>query len=171
MPNVFFTSDTHFFHANFLTFKDDNNHAIRPFSSADEMNEYMVEKWNSVVRDGDRIYHLGDVTFEYGRKFDVLMSRLRGSKRLIIGNHDEIKGTSLINHFKKVRLWRVFKDAGFIATHIPIRLDQMRHARLNVHGHIHEKLMQEPGYFNVCVEHHDYTPVALESILQKVPAP
>lgn len=168
MSTIFFTSDTHFFHNNFLKFKDDNDQLIRPFSSVEEMNELMVERWNSVVRDGDKIYHLGDVTFDYGEDFRLLMSRLRGGKRLILGNHDMIKGTNLISFFKKVGLWRLFKDENFVCSHIPLRPDQMRKVAFNVHGHIHERTMTEPQYVNVCVEQTDYTPVSLDQIKDKI---
>lgn len=168
MGTIFFTSDTHFFHSNFLKFEDDSNHKIRPFSSVEEMNERMVDGWNSVVRDGDKIYHLGDVTFDYSDDFRLLMSRLRGSKRLILGNHDIIKGTNLISFFKKVSLWRLFKDENFVCTHVPLRPDQMRKVAFNVHGHIHEKTMAEPLYLNACVEPNNYLPISMEQIKEKI---
>lgn len=162
--NIFFTSDLHLFHANFLTFEDEDGTRIRPFASVDEMNERIVDGWNSVVRDGDRVYVLGDVTFDYGPEFDKLMSRLRGSKRLIIGNHDQIKGTSLLKHFKKASLWRIFKEYNFACSHVPLRLDQLRKVAFNVHGHLHQNVLADPHYINVCVEQTNYVPMSLEGI-------
>ena len=49
------TSDTHFFHNRIIQYED------RPFANAMEMNEQMIERWNSVVRKDDLVYHLGDV--------------------------------------------------------------------------------------------------------------
>lgn len=164
MRNIFFTSDPHFFHANFLTFRNDSGELIRPFSSVDEMNERIVDGWNSVVRDGDLIYLLGDVTFDYSEKFDALMSRLHGSKRLILGNHDEIKGTSLLKHFKKASLWRIFKEYDFACSHVPLRLDELRKVRFNVHGHTHERVLDDPHYINVCVEQTNYVPMHLDAV-------
>ena len=40
---VFFTSDTHFNHTNIIRYCD------RPFRSTDEMNEKMIDNWNSAV--------------------------------------------------------------------------------------------------------------------------
>lgn len=40
---VFFTSDTHFNHTNIIQY------CQRPFKSTDEMNEAMIDNWNSVV--------------------------------------------------------------------------------------------------------------------------
>lgn len=168
MGTIFFVSDTHFFHANFLKFTDAEDKLVRPFASVEEMNEKMVKGWNSVVREGDKVYHLGDVTFDYGEDFCRLMSRLRGSKRLILGNHDLIKGTNLISFFKKVSLWRIFKDEGFICTHLPLHQEQFRYASVNVHGHLHEKTMNDPRYLNVCVEQIEYTPQSMEDIQTQV---
>lgn len=168
MSNIFFISDTHFCHANFLKFKDDAGNLIRPFASVEEMNERMIEGWNSVVRDGDKVYHLGDVTFRYDKEFREIMSRLRGRKRLILGNHDQIKGTTLIDFFEKVSLWRIFKDENFVCSHVPLRVDQMRKSQFNVHGHTHQTVVSGVPYINVCVERTDYTPVAMEEITDRV---
>ena len=45
-----YIADTHFY-AEKLNTELDN----RGFSSAEEMNEYMIEKWNNKVRSGDII--------------------------------------------------------------------------------------------------------------------
>lgn len=72
---VFLISDTHFGHANIIKY------AGRPFDSVEEMNEAMVDNWNSVVKQGDKVYHLGDVTMN-SKSLDIL-SRLNGRKVLI----------------------------------------------------------------------------------------
>jgi calcineurin-like phosphoesterase family protein len=128
------------------------------------MDEFLIEQWNSVVRDGDRVYHLGDVTFDY-KKFDLIRPRLRGSIRLIPGNHDDFVKCVQGNWFKKIQYWRLFKDEGFTCTHVPLRRDQMRHYTIvNVHGHTHKEQVDEPGFFNVCVENHNYVPVSMDTI-------
>lgn len=168
VSNIFFTSDTHYFHANFLKFTNANGARIRPFECVEEMNERMVEGWNSVVRDGDKVYHLGDVTFDYSVKFCALMSRLRGSKRLVLGNHDIVKGTPLVAFFKKVSLWRIFKEENFVCSHVPLLPETMRYVECNVHGHTHDKCIDSPRYINICVEQTNYTPVALEDIRARI---
>ena len=40
---VFFTSDTHFYHANIINF------CKRPFANVETMNEALIENWNAVV--------------------------------------------------------------------------------------------------------------------------
>lgn len=167
--NIFFVSDTHFGHENFLDFEDENGKLIRPFACVEAMDEMMVERWNSVVRPGDRVYHLGDVAFGKNTAARIL-PRLNGSKRLILGNHDDLRDEALHRHFTKIRLWRSFKDEGFVITHMPLRDEGIRHEAINVHGHIHEKPAPSPRHINICVEQTCYTPVALEMLRETVAA-
>jgi calcineurin-like phosphoesterase family protein len=166
--NIFFISDTHFDHANFLNFEDDNRKKIRPFISVEEMNEFMIQQWNSVVKDGDKVYHLGDVGMNE-KNLKTIFGRLKGSKRLCIGNHDLLtKKSPHFEIFKRITLWRLFKTEGFICTHVPLKKSQMRHALVNVHGHIHNRKLNSPIYFNACVEHSNYTPISIDEIKQHV---
>lgn len=79
---LFFTSDTHFGHANII------NLSNRPFADVQEMNEALVANWNSVVGPDDFVYHLGDVALGPIRDSLEYIRRLNGYKMLIIGNHD-----------------------------------------------------------------------------------
>lgn len=56
--NIFFTSDTHFGHNNIIKLSN------RPFSSVEEMNEGLIERWNDVVGAEDIVYHLGDFSLK-----------------------------------------------------------------------------------------------------------
>ena len=163
-----FISDTHFFHANILKFVDDAGKRIRPFDSLEEMHEYMIEKWNRVVKDNDYVYHLGDVTFQYHGLFNNLMHRLKGKKRLIVGNHDKIWNPALINNFEKVDLWKGFSEYNFTAVHIPLMLQSLRDGAYCVHGHVHQRSLNNPNYINVSVEVRDYTPVNIDEIGEEI---
>lgn len=176
MKNLWFISDTHFHQANILNFKRMNGEPLRSFQSVEEMNEIMVERWNSLVKPGDKIYHLGDVIMRYQPENLKILSRLNGQKRLILGNHDTLKGTELVKYFKKVEMWRVFGEYGFLCSHVPIHSGSFGRAVLNVHGHTHDSIVKidvldqpaDPRYFCVCVEQTDYFPVHLDVILDKV---
>src|SRR5215831_6143189 len=160
-----FISDTHFFHTNMLKFVDEKGHRIRPFNSIEELHEIIIDNWNSVVKDNDFVYHLGDVTFRYHKPFNELMNRLKGQKRLIIGNHDKIWNPALMKWFDKAMIWHGFKEYDFTATHFPHRLDSLRDGKFNVHGHIHARHMEDLRYINVSVEVRSYTPVNIDQIV------
>ncbi len=168
MTEKFVISDTHFFHANILKFTDKDGKRIRPFSCLEEMHTVIRENWNRLVRTQDKIYHLGDVTFQYHGLFSDLMGSLNGHKRLIVGNHDKIKNPNILKYFEKISLWRIFKEEGFVLSHIPLRPESMRKVLVNVHGHLHQQLVPDPHYINVCVEHTGYSPVHFDQIIQIV---
>jgi calcineurin-like phosphoesterase family protein len=163
-----FISDTHFFHTNILRFTGKDGKRIRPFDSLEDMHEYMIEKWNSVVKDNDYVYHLGDVTFQYHGAFNNLMHRLKGKKRLIVGNHDKIWNPALIQNFEKADLWKGFKEHNFTASHMPLPLESLRDGAFCVHGHVHQNTLDKPGYINVSVEVRDYTPVHTDELAKEM---
>ena len=173
MTDIWFISDTHFFHDNILKFLDREQSAFRGqyWQTAEDMNETMIMNWNALVKPQDKVYHLGDVAcgVKYPNEFVNLMRRLNGHKRLMLGNHDRIHMDGY-RFFEKIELWTggKFKKDGFVACHIPLRHDQMRGGEVNVHGHIHQNSMDDPRYINVCVEHTDYKPVHMDEIIAKI---
>lgn len=80
--HTFFTSDTHFGHANIIRFCN------RPFQNVEEMNEVLIENWNKVVSKDDTVFHLGDFAFGGSSVWNSIIPRLNGHINLIIGNHD-----------------------------------------------------------------------------------
>jgi len=88
-----FTSDTHWGHANILKYDS------RPFATIEEHDEELVRRWNTVVSPGDVVYHLGDVAWhKKAIDTDILLARLHGTKILITGNHDK-------GHVEKSKGW------------------------------------------------------------------
>ncbi|MBW4083227.1 metallophosphoesterase [Paenibacillus sp. S150] len=165
MSNVFFTSDHHFGHKLIIDFES------RPFSSAEEMDRVMAEKWNSVVGKEDTVFHLGDFSFLKLDSTRQIVSALNGYKILILGNHDRSRGRSwwLEAGFDEVSEYPlVYKDFFFLS-HEPMYMN--RHMPyINVHGHIHGQKYEGKNHFNICVEHWDYMPLAFTQIRDLVAA-
>lgn len=169
---TFVISDTHFNHEGILTFKDYLNKPCRTFDSVDQMNECMLDNWNDTVGPKDTVIHCGDVLFGHN-KMDWLLTnfnKLPGKKRLVLGNHDNVK--FLTHFFKDIQLWIDMSDKGFIFTHTPLHPSTLAETHrfgdkkvLNVHGHIHSNASPEGPYKCVSVEQIDYTPVAIETLL------
>ena len=183
MKDIWVISDTHFRHQNILKFTDNTTgNLVRGhlFKDVDEMDEHMIEKWNSVVKQGDIVYHLGDVVMGDKEWFKQNWPRLNGSKRLIVGNHDDIKFLSSGGFFKKVQMWRMFPEFGLMFSHVPLHESNLLRltekggnwpddceALMNVHGHIHQNPSPAGPYRNVSVEAVDYTPVNIEELRVK----
>ena len=79
--NIYFTADTHFGHKAILQYCN------RPFETINEMNEALINNWNSKVGPGDIVFHLGDFAFGGSTIWKSILERLNGRKYLIIGNH------------------------------------------------------------------------------------
>ena len=168
---IWFTSDTHFDHENILTFKQADGSPVRLFSSVQEMNETMIERWNERVKPADHIYHLGDVTMARGKAWthiNTIMARLNGHKRICLGNHDQLNSAWYYRTFEKVKAYNVLD--GILFTHIPIHKGSMGRFKLCVHGHLHTNVVElsphhpDPAYRSVCVERTNYYPVSLEEL-------
>ena len=170
MKDIWLISDTHFFHENILKFTDNDGNPLRPgFSNVDEMNEHMRDRWNSVVKPGDIVYHLGDVMMGPKEKFSSFWPKLNGRKRLIVGNHDDIKYLANGSFFQKIQMWRVFADRGLLLSHVPLHPSSlMREGMINVHGHTHANGSPDGPYLSVCVEKlDDYTPIHIEEVAKR----
>ena len=161
-----FISDPHFGHKNIITFRKDDGSLLRPFSSVEEMDEFMVDKWNGRVRPHDRIYVLGDVAIN--RKALSILDRLNGRKVLIKGNHDIFKLKEYTPYFKDIRAYKILPKHGIICSHIPIHPESLNRWKTNLHGHLHSKTLEDTRYLNVCMEQLNYTPISLEEILVKL---
>lgn len=185
MRDIWVISDTHFGHENILKFKDFNTGKLvrgDHFDNLDHMDESMIDNWNSVVKPGDIVYHLGDVTFGDKERFKKTWSKLNGSKRLCVGNHDDVKWLSSGGFFAKVSLWRMWPEFGLIFSHVPMHINslyrwaskdelvasyQEPELMTNIHGHIHQNPSPEGPYRCVCVEQINYTPVNIEELRVK----
>jgi calcineurin-like phosphoesterase family protein len=178
MGDIWVISDTHFNHANILNFTDYSGNKVRPFASVEEMNETMIERWNEVVKPGDKIYHLGDVFFGSKDWIENNWSRLNGKKRLIVGNHDDIPYIVGQRMFEKVDMWRMFTEFNILLTHVPVHNSTLYEKRFkksdamlpmkNVHGHIHSNASPVGPYHCVCVEQIDYRPINIEELRIKI---
>lgn len=178
--NIWIISDTHLSHENILKFTDSRTgNLIRGhlFDNIDQMDEYILEKWNSVVKPGDIVYHLGDVFMGDRERFKKQWPKFNGRKRLIVGNHDDIKFLSSGGFFAKVQMWRMFPEFGLMLSHVPLHESSLlRHidktksyidgceTLVNIHGHTHQHGSPPGPYLSTCVELIDYTPVNIEDL-------
>ena len=164
MSIVRFIADLHLSHANMAT--------RRGFSTVEQHDEHIIEKWNSVVHKRDVTYILGDITMEKSAPYHLL-DRLNGLKHVVMGNHDRRQDVrKLLEHVESVAGMIQYK--GIFLTHCPIHSDELNYGiTKNIHGHIHDKVVMkmldgweipDERYFCVSCEQVDYLPKTLEEL-------
>ena len=181
---VFFTSDLHFGHERVIQF--DN----RPFTSVEEMDAELIQRWNKKVGKGDLVYVLGDLIWK-SRNGDAhkLIESLNGQIILIKGNHDRFlhnapakKALAGIKDYDDIVV--ALEDGTqkrCILSHYFIPMyNGHRYQAIHLHGHSHfteeakievdfAKWMTEQGIkneiYNVGCMYWNYEPVTLDEIL------
>ena len=170
---VFFTSDTHFTHANIIRF------CSRPFKNVEEMDETMIANWNRVVGENDIVFHLGDFCMGGSAKWTNVLNRLNGKIYLIIGNHDmkNLK-QSCSDRFEKVAMQmyiEVDKQKIYL-NHCPfLCYGGAYRDTWQLFGHVHTNKnntgidaprleMLFPTQYDVGVDNNNFTPVSFEQV-------
>ena len=156
--NIWFYSDPHFGHANIIKF------CKRPFANVQEMDEALIENHNKVVKPGDRVFCLGDFSFDPPEKY---FKRLNGQQHLIMGNHD--------NYDEHRKLgWTWIKDnfdlrhngKTIVLHHFAKRVwNNMHKGAYHGFGHTHNTL---PPYGWSCdfgVDTWGYSPVSFDQVI------
>jgi calcineurin-like phosphoesterase family protein len=173
----YYIADTHFSHKNIIKYED------RPFTSVEQMNNIMIEKWNKKVKEGDNVYILGDFAFATESICRALLSILKGNKFLIWGNHDKD-----IKHNKDIQRYFVWckdyhviydkinsKEIPIILFHYPIQVwDRKHHGSIHLYGHIHsDKENHHPmvsnlvNAYNVGVDVNNFEPMTIQELINK----
>lgn len=142
---IWVSSDMHFNHANILKFEPEK----RPYDSVEAMAEDYIDKHNSLVGVDDYYIHLGDFCFGREKIQDTAsyLSRMKGNKIMLYGNHDYRWQKDEIGAFwvgdylelsTQVQVGKNRKKARFVFFHYPIA--QWNGKQKNVpcfHGHSH----------------------------------
>lgn len=169
---LWFTSDTHFGHANALHFTD------RPWDDVERMNRDLVANINACVAPGDELYILGDYSFKMTAEAAAALRATINCEKVhfIPGNHDkdwsqkEVAGTFIVEPpIVKLNV----HGQKLILSHFPL-MDwaSMSHGSWHLHGHIHScgavynELNRRQGLmrYDVGVDANGYLPVSLDQI-------
>ena len=159
MSNVYLIADTHFGDGRILRYEN------RPFSDTREMDAELMDRWNTRVSQGDRVYVLGDFGAEGYEK--EILAQLNGEKYLIKGNHD-LKSNEEYRRmgFREVYDHPVIIDGFWIFSHDALYVNaNMPYA--NVFGHVHNNPIvrdYSAQHFCVSVERIDYTPIDFDAV-------
>lgn len=166
---IWFTSDTHF------SAERTRLYSRRPFDTVEEMDEVLINNWNSVVGKDDIVYHLGD----FGN-YDIA-KRLNGHINLVFGNYEErefesksfeeIKEEFAHNGINVVSL-SILKltlkedNIELFLTHKPTDAKVIRDKTgvYTLFGHIHKSQMFKKFGLNVGIDCHNFMPIDLDTV-------
>jgi len=179
---IYITADNHFGHTNVIKY------CKRPFSSVEEMDEVMIERWNSKVKRNDTVYHLGDFTLFGSKRALEYFSKLNGQIYIITNwnHHDKnwigkIVGRpegmyqNTIYESKSLHHVRLIDTISYplglgkyiVMCHYPIEeWDRKHYGSIHLHGHSHGNSRKIPNRYDVGVDCWDFYPVTLEEILE-----
>lgn len=155
MSNVFFTSDTHYGHANIASKKTSSwGRGYRHFNSVEEMNKALVKGINDIVGPYDTLYHLGDWSFGGIDNIWKFRSQIDCQNiHLIFGNHDQhietpkpisLSGVdntqdlfSSVGYYKEVKI----NGKMFVLSHYAHRIWHGSHKGwYHLYGHSHDSM-------------------------------
>ena len=137
MKKTWLVSDTHFGHSEIIKYQRSN------YKNVTDMNEQIIEQWNSKIAPNDIVIHLGDVaTLMSQDKLKVIISMLNGEKILIPGNHERPNLTLDRHYYNQVGFTNVEQDiphmviGKLVLSHEPV--DFIPDGYFNIHGHVHQ---------------------------------
>lgn len=155
MSNVRFCADLHLGHKNMAI--------RRGFNDGEHHDQHVIERWNSVVHPHDLTFILGDLTFEKADHYYKL-DLLNGRKHVVLGNHDPSNRVDeLMKYVEKVG--GILKYRGLFLTHCPVHESQFKRIPFNIHGHLHENVLDDDRYKCVSMEAIDYVPKLIEELI------
>ena len=146
MTNLWFTSDTHFYHKNILKFCP----KTRLGSDYIHMTEILVNNWNRDVQPQDHVYLLGDVCFADAVRTRELFKRLNGHIHLIYGNHDKVirNNKDIRDIFTSVQEYKEIKVGlqKVVMFHYPmLEWNNMHYGAYALFGHVHGGMDNHPS--------------------------
>lgn len=157
---VYLIADLHFGDLGIIRYEN------RPFASAEEMDERLIENWNNVVSDKDEVFVLGDFSSHDASRDREILARLKGRKILIMGNHDRHRSSETWRElgFAECFEWPIVYKDFFLFSHEPMYLNaNMPYA--NFFGHVHNNPMYttvSKQSFCLSAERIDYRPISFE---------
>lgn len=166
---TFFTADTHFGDAHILRQRG------RLFASLEEHDAALIARWNEVVTDEDDVWHLGDFAAGASRiRCAEIFAELRGTKRLIRGNHDTNRVLDLpwAKPPQESARITVRDDAGmewrlFLAHYAHRAWPGLWRATRHLYGHTHGSLPDTRFSCDVGVDAWEYRPVPISDLVAR----
>ena len=156
----------------------------RPFKNIYEYENEIIKRWNKKVTNNDTVYVLGDLVLDGCAEAIEILPKLKGHKKLIVGNHDEnlCEQINQLKIFESIDFIKLVKDKGrnVCLCHYPL-MDWMEFNRngYHIYGHIHNKTAingaaysqikeyyKDKPAFNCGVDVVGFEPVTLDELIK-----
>lgn len=163
---VYFISDLHLGHKNILKYNPETRGVFRDIG---DHNRRVVDIINRDVKQKDILWILGDVAF--GKENLKYIRMINCSKiNLVLGNHDVYNIESYMEAgFNKVFGMCEYKE--FVLSHMPVHTQQLdTRYKYNIHGHLHNEVIEDTRYFNVNIDVLGIRAIPLEEIRDAIKA-
>lgn len=179
---IYLSSDFHFSHNKNFVYETRGFHAI------EDMNEAIIERFNSVITKEDELYVLGDLCLGGGSAEAIsankaLIERLNGTLHIILGNHDTQKRVEMYQKCKNIESIDYatvlkYKKYYFYLSHYPALTSNwdddksLKQRMISLCGHTHsinpfKDIDKGPIYHVECDAHNCY-PVLLDDIIEEM---
>jgi calcineurin-like phosphoesterase family protein len=190
--SIFVVADFHFGHKTILRFEPDRIKFLG-LSGPDDIEGHdteLVRRYNAVVKPGDTVYILGDLSLGLRRdELYAIVSQLNGHKVLVRGNHDKFSNSA----YRSLGFWAVADEMVITyckqrirMSHYPYaypRIKQMFHTligrgkdkfaakrpnnegNLLLHGHMHGQVKRHGNMIHVGVDAWKGYPVNIDKLL------
>ena len=155
-----FTSDLHINHKNIIEY------CRRPCESVVDMNSLIVDRWNSLVKQDDEVFVVGDVFLGKPEEAEPWIRSLNGRKILISGNHDRSPRTMKSLGFDEVHNSMIVRvgEMSALLRHKPLPDSMISPCDVQIHGHHHTGNRINGRRLNVAVDLWDFMPVSESQI-------
>ena len=173
---IYFTSDTHFFHKNILEYCPERKNFA---SSVEEMNDILIQRWNSKVNHGDDVYFFGDFIFNKNPEtIKATFGALKGNIYFIKGNHDDKQVTRNLSVPVMDSVMFNLDGVKIYLNHYPNSTKAYEKFNFMLCGHVHDKWDQKRKFeivngnkcwtpmINVGVDVRDYEPISLDEVME-----
>lgn len=172
---IYITSDLHFGHNKPFVYE------ARGFSSIEEHDEAIIQRWNDIITNDDDVYILGDLMLNNNDNGAKCLKRLNGNKFMVRGNHDTDKrmeiytgkdGLGIISMGDAGRLR--YGGLTFYLSHFPTitgNNEPLKKTMINLYGHTHQNTNfyeDRPYMYHVGMDSHDCHPVDIDTIIKEI---
>ncbi len=171
----YFTSDWHI-NEDRIGINGKPNLFYRPFLSVHDQNATITNLFCSKFKDGDTLWHLGDVVYSFDDEAIDILNTIRNSFpnskfNLVLGNYDDANTDNLCRFFDNL-----YNDTSIdingnrvYLNHYPCacksKIDENDEFNFAITGHIHSLWKVQKNMINVGVDAWHFSPVSESEIL------